>query len=71
MAWNANKNPIEYLEQRVNYYKKQRGQFKRFLTDEKMLERVGEVKIQRGLCQIERRITEFEHAVIVLKAIQE
>jgi len=71
MAWNVDKNPIEYLEQRVRYYKKKRKEFKNFLKDEKMLERFGKERIEGGMEQVELRISEFEYAVLVLKAIQE
>jgi len=71
MAWDVDKNPIEYLEQRVKYYKKKKRDFKNFLKDEKMLERFGKERIEDGMEQVELRILEFEYAVLVLKTIQD
>jgi len=67
MAWDVDKNPIEYLEQRVKYYKKKKRDFKNFLKDEKMIERFGKERIEDGMEQVELRILEFEYAVLVLK----
>jgi len=71
MAWDVDKNPIEYLEQRVKYYKKKKRDFKNFLKDEKMIERFGKERIEDGMEQVELRILEFEYAVLVLKTIQD
>lgn len=70
MAWRVDKNPIEYLEQRVRYYQKKRKLFLKFLKDEDMLDRFGEEKITEAIGQVDVRINEFEYAVTILKAIE-
>lgn len=69
MAWKVDKNPIEYLEQRVRYYKKKRKLFEKFLKDEDMLQRYSVEQISEAIGQVDVRIYEFEYAVTILKAI--
>jgi hypothetical protein len=69
MAWRVDKNPIEYLEQRVRYYQKKKKLFLKFLKDEDMLNRFGEEKITEAIGLVDVRISEFEYAVSILKAV--
>ena len=69
MAWRVDKNPVEYLEQRVRYYQKKRKLFLKFLKDEDMLNRFGEEKITEAIGLVDVRISEFEYAVSILKAV--
>lgn len=67
MAWRVDKDPIEYLEQRVRYYKKKEREFKNHLKDEDMLRRFGKEGIEGAIANVELRILEFQYAIKILK----
>lgn len=66
MAWNTNKSPLEYLEQRVRYYKKSEKQFLRYLRTGEMSSRFTDEQINQGLINIRIRIKQFEDACLIL-----
>ena len=71
MAWRIDKDPIEYLEQRVRYYKNKQKQFKKFLGNPDMTDRFGREMIETGINQIGKRIVEFESAITILKMMKD
>jgi hypothetical protein len=70
MAYNVDHFPIEYLQRRIIYYKKQRGSVNNLLTDPHMINRYGEQKAKElvavRLEGIEYIISEFEKAIEIL-----
>ena len=69
MAWDVDKDPIAYLEQRMRYYEKRKKDFKKFLMDEDLIQRFEEERIKAGLEHIELRIAEFQYAIEILKKL--
>ena len=71
MGWNSDKEPIPYLQQRVKYYKKQKGTITKLKNDphllqkygEEMLEEMIEMAIQRN----EDQIKNFSEALLILE----
>ena len=42
MSWNADKEPIPYLKQRVRYYKKKMGSIRKLENDQHLILKYGE-----------------------------
>lgn len=76
MGWNPDRPPLEYLERRLRYYKKQLSSFKRIAKEEPIkyvINYFGSKKkwreaAQRTIDRAERRIIEFTDAVNKLKS---
>ena len=75
MSWNTDKEPIEYLRQRVRYYEKKRLKILKLDKNPHMIEKYGEEMLRtiiaRRLLQISFFITKFKQAVSDLEIIED
>jgi len=76
MAWETDKPPIDYLKQRIKYYKKKRGVVRRLIKDPFAITRYGgEEKLQElidsRLEEIDTLMGMYEDAVLNLETIEE
>lgn len=68
MAWETDQPPINYLNRRIKYYKKKRGQVMGFIKSEFFIREYGGKRnlkriIAARIVQIEDRINEYEQAI--------
>jgi hypothetical protein len=73
MSWEHNKEPIDYLRQRVKYYKKKRSLVINLINKPEMIEKYGaELKhlVFRRCLQIDSFIDMFKKAVNDLETIE-
>ena len=70
MSWNPDRPPIEYLQRRVIYYRKQAAGWRRKAKNEALLRRYGKRKVKliadSLVARFELRAQEFQNAVDVL-----
>jgi hypothetical protein len=75
MGWNPDREPIEYLERRLRYYKRKVGSFKRALNEVPgvaQLNYFGSKKkwfeaVRRTIDKAELRVIQFAEAINKLK----
>ena len=71
MGWNSDKEPIPYLKQRVKYYKKQMGTYKKLQNDPHLLQKYGEEMlgdmVEMGIQRTNDQIKNFSEAVLILE----
>jgi hypothetical protein len=74
MSWNTDKEPIEYLRQRIKYYKGKVSKAKNWIKNPIMVEKYGEelpYMIGRSILRNESYIAMFKKAVRDLETIEE
>ena len=74
MSWNTNKEPIDYLRQRVKYYRGKISKAKNCIKYPIMVQKYGDELpyiISRGILRNEAYMSMFEKAVEDLEKIQE
>lgn len=71
MGYETDHPPIVYLERRIKYYKKRRGNARGWPNDEYYLRRYGKKEIKRiskaVIARYDERIKEYEKAIEILK----
>lgn len=76
MAWQTDREPIEYLERRHRYYKRKRGSYKRLLTEpvsDYQKSYFGSEKkylnaVQLAIGKMELRMSQYSEAIEKLKS---
>lgn len=66
MSWNTNKNPLEYLLQRVEYYEKQERKFINMKKSGKYSNRFSDEDFDMGIKNTRKRIQQFKDASHIL-----
>jgi hypothetical protein len=74
MSWNTDKFPIDYLRQRIKYYKKKKSIVLKMINKPNLIigygEDVSKQIIARRLLTIESLLIQFQKAVRDLEAIE-
>lgn len=65
MAWQTDRNVVDYLQRRIKYYKKKRGRIKSLLNDVNYMDQREEINTAMDWCNT--RIIEYEQAVNILE----
>jgi hypothetical protein len=75
MSWNYDKEPIDYLKQRVRYYEKKISKIKNWLKNPILVEKYGEEQLRymmaRGVLSNASYVDMFKKAVKDLEKIEE
>ena len=75
MSWNVDKEPIEYLRQRIKYYKKKRMKMLNVGKNPVMIEKYGEKELRhivaKRIMQINSLLSMYHKAVSDLEKIEE
>ena len=75
MSWNYDKEPIDYLRQRVRYYKKRISKIRNWINNPILVEKYGEEQLRymmaRGVLSNVSYLHMFEKAVKDLETIEE
>jgi len=74
MAWETDKPPIDYLKQRIKYYKKKKSTVKNLSKSGSIVERYGgEEKLQElikeRLEELDGMADQFKEAVLILETV--
>ena len=74
MAWDTDKLPLEYLKQRIKYYKKKKSTVKNLHKSEHMVERYGGEErfkeiVKERLEEIDGISELFKESVIILETV--
>lgn len=75
MSWNTDKEPIDYLRQRIKYYKNKMSKVEILIKDPYMLEKYGEEELRyiiaRRMLTIQSYMAMYKKAVKDLETIEE
>jgi hypothetical protein len=75
MSWQYDKEPIDYLRQRVKYYRKRISKIKNWIHNKILIEKYGEEQLRymmaRGLLSNASYLDMFKKAVKDLETIEE
>lgn len=66
MAWNSNKDPLEYIEQRVKYYEKSISKFINLKKSGKLSDRFSDEQFDQIIENATLRKKQFEVALLLI-----
>lgn len=73
MSWNYDKEPIDYLIQRVKYYQKRKSKVKKLIDEPLMIEKYGKPMlgeiVMRRMIDIDAYISMYKNAIYFLDTI--
>lgn len=75
MSWETDKEPIEYLRQRIRYYLHKKAKMSKLMENPRPIKGLSEENVRwgitRSLIRIESRIEQYRKAVEDLETIEE